>query len=279
MLELDPAALAEALEDAAGIGLAVELRAGAARVAIVSNRGVDAAEQRSFAAAEVSGPGRPQAVALGTAGLDVAALVAAAEAGFHEGAPQPAGAGAPPVVLGPVAVAQLLELLKPELAGSESLLAARRGERIAAPAISLSDAGAETLPRGFDAEGVPRVAVELIAAGVARGFVADTATGGSTGHATRPGHAEPWPDHLVLAAGDADGVAALAEPVALGLLIPAFLPGEHGGWLLDGARLIEGGEPTWPVNGVAEVDPLAVLAATEALSAERRSSPPRTTRR
>ena len=129
---------------------------------------------------------------------------------------------------------------------------------------------AETLPRGFDAEGVPRVAVELIAAGVARGFVADTATGGSTGHATRPGHAEPWPDHLVLAAGDADGVAALAEPVALGLLIPAFLPGEHGGWLLDGARLIEGGEPTWPVNGVAEVDPLAVLAATEALSAERR---------
>lgn len=266
---LEPAALAEELDDAAGIGLAVELRAGAARVAIVSTHGVDVAEQRSFAAAEVSAPGRPQALALGPGGLDVAALVAVAEAGFHEGAPQPAEAGEQPVVLGPVAVAQLLEALKPELAGSDSLLAAHRGDPIAAPAISLSDAAGATLPRGFDAEGVPRAAVELIAAGVARGFVADTASGGSTGHATRPGHAEPWPDHLVLAGGDADGIAALAAPVALGLLIPAFLPGEHGGWLLDGAQLIEGGEPTWPLNGVAEVDPLAVLAATEAVSAAR----------
>jgi len=269
VLELDPAALAEELEDAAGIGLAVELRAGAARVAIRSTRGLDAAEERSFAGAEVSAPGRPQAVALGPDGLDLAALVAAAEAGFREGAPQPAEAGEPPVVLGPVAVAQLLEALKPELAGRDSLLAARRGDRIAAPSIALSDAAGATLPRSFDAEGVPRTEVELIAGGIARGFVADTASGGSTGHATRPGHAEPWPDHLVLAGGDADGLAALAEPIALGLVIPAFLPGEHGGWLLDGAQLIEGGEASWPVNGIAEVDPLAVLAATEALSSAR----------
>ena len=255
----------------AGIGLAVELRAGAARVAIASSHGVDVAEQRSFAAAEVSAPGRPQAVALGPAGLDLPALVAAAEHGFHEGAPQPAEAGVPAVVLGPVAVAQLLEELKPELAGGESLLAARRGDRIAATVIDLADASAETLPRGFDAEGVPRARVELIAGGVARGHVADSASGGSTGHATRPGHAEPWPDHLVLAGGDAADVAALAAPVALGLLIPAFLPGEHGAWLLDGARLIEDGEPTWPVNGIVEVDPITVLETTEALSAERQA--------
>jgi len=271
VLELDPAELAEQIEDAAGIGLAVELRAGAARVAIASSHGVDVAEQRSFAAAEVSAPGRPQAVALGPAGLDLPALVAAAEHGFHEGAPQPAEAGVPAVVLGPVAVAQVLEELKPELAGGESLLAARRGDRIAATVIDLADASAETLPRGFDAEGVPRARVELISGGVARGHVADSASGDSTGHATRPGHAEPWPDHLVLAGGDAADVAALAAPVALGLLIPAFLPGEHGAWLLDGARLIEDGEPTWPVNGIVEVDPITVLETTEALSAERQA--------
>ena len=268
VLDADPAALAGALEDAAGTGLAVELRMGAARVAIVSSAGVDAAEERSFAAAEVSAPGRPQAVAHGPAALDLAALVAAAEAGFHDGATQPAEAGEGTVVLGPVAVAQVLEALKPELAGPESLLAAHRGAAIAAPAITLADDAGVTLPRAFDAEGVPRGAVVLIEGGVAAAHVADTASGGSTGHATRPGHAEPWPDHLVLAGGDAADLAALAEPVALGLLIPAFLPGDHG-WLLDGARLIEDGEPTWPVNGVAEVDPFALLAETEALSAAR----------
>ncbi len=54
-------------------------------------------------------------------------------------------------------------------------------------------------------------------------------------------------------------------PIDVGLFIPAFLLADHG-WLLDGAQLIERGEPTWPVNGVAEIDPLAVLAATEALT-------------
>ena len=90
--------------------------------------------------------------------LDLAALVAAAQAGFHDGAPQPAEPGEPAVVLGPVAVAQLLEALKPELAGPESLLAARRGARIAAPCVGLADAPAHagTLPRSYDAEGVPR---------------------------------------------------------------------------------------------------------------------------
>ena len=234
VLELDPAALAEQLEDAAGIGLAVELRAGAARVAIASSHGADVAEQRSFAAAEVSAPGRPQAVALGPAGLDLAALVDAAEHGFHEGAPQPAEAGAPTVVLGPVAVAQLLEELKPELAGGESLLAARRGDRIAATAIDLADASADTLPRSFDAEGVPRARVELIAGGVARGHVADSASGGSTGHATRPGHAEPWPDHLVLAGGDAADVAALAAPVGSGSPDPRVPAGRA--WRLAARR-------------------------------------------
>lgn len=122
-----------------------------------------------------------------------------------------------------------------------------------------------TLPRSIDAEGVPRQPIQLIQDGVAQRFVADTASGGSTGHATRPGHAEPWADHLVLAGGGAADVDELAAAIELGLFVPAFLVTEHG-WLLDGAQLIEAGELTWAANGVAEVDPVAVLAATEALT-------------
>jgi predicted Zn-dependent protease len=267
VLTLDPVAIAGELADAAGDGLAIELRAGAARVAIASTRGIAAYEQRTFASAEVHAPGRPLAAATGLAGLDIAALVGSAETGFHEGAPQPAEAGEPTVVLGPIAVAQVLEALKPELAGPESLLAARRGSRIVAPCVNLADSPRHpgTLPRSYDAEGVPRQPVPLIQDGVAHRFVADTASGGSTGHATRPGHAEPWPEHLVLVGGGAADMDELAGPVELGLFIPAFLPADHG-WLLDGAQLIERGEPTWAVNGVAEIDPIAVLAATEALT-------------
>jgi len=274
VLALDAAAVAAELAGAAGDGLAVELRAGAARVAIASTRGVAAFEQRTFVSAEVHAPGGPLAAATGPKGLDVAALVAAAEAGFHEGAPQTAEPGAPAVVLGPVAVAQVLEALKPELAGSEGLLAARRGTRIVAPNVNLSDSPrfSGTLPRSYDAEGVGREPVPLIQDGVAHRVVSDTASGGSTGHATRPGHAEPWPEHLVLVGGGATDAAELASPLALGLFIPAFLLTERG-WMLDGAQLIEAGERTWAVTGLAEVDPVAVLAATEALTASQQLVP------
>jgi predicted Zn-dependent protease len=274
VLALDPVDIADELAATAGDGLAVELRAGAARVAIASTRGVAAFEERSFVAAEVHAPGRPVAAAIGPDGIDVGALVAAAEGGFREGAPQAAGAGEPPVVLGAIAVAQVLEALKPELAGSEGLIADQRGARVVAPAIDLSDSPRQpgALPRCIDAEGVPRQPVQLIRDGVADRFVSDTASGDSTGHATRPGHAEPWPDHLVLAGGAAADAAELARAIELGLYIPAFLVAEHG-WLLDGAQLIEVGELTWAVNGVAEVDPIAVLAATEALTGEQRLVP------
>lgn len=274
VLALDPAAVAAALAGATGDGLAVEYRAGAARVAIASTRGVDAFEERSFVAAEVHAPGRPVGAATGPRGLDITALVAAAEAGFQEGTPQPAEPGEPAVVLGPVAVAQVLEALKPELAGADGLLAARRGTRIVASSINLSDSPRHpgTLPRSYDAEGVPRSPVPLIQDGVAHRPVSDTATGASTGHATRPGHAEPWPEHLVLVGGGCADAAELMAPIVLGVHIPAFLLTERG-WLLDGAQLIEGGQPTWAVTGLAEVDPIAVLAATEALTARQQLVP------
>jgi predicted Zn-dependent protease len=266
--------VAEELAGAAGDGLALEWRAGAARVAIRSTRGVSADEQRSFVAAEAEAPGRPMAAATGPRGLDLEALAAAARTGFHEGAPQAAEPGEWPAVLGPVAVALVLELLAPELTAPDGLIAARRGARIVAPAINLSDSPrlSGTLPRSYDAEGVPRRPVPLIQDGVAHHVVADSATGATTGHATRPGHAAPWPDHLVLIGGGARSVDELARPLELALFVPALLPSEHG-WLLDGAQLIEAGERTWPVNGTAEVDPIAVLAATEALTARQQLVP------
>ena len=267
VLALDPAAVAAELAGAAGDGLAVEWRAGAARVAIRSSPGADAFEERSFAAAEIEAPGRPVAAAVGPGGVDVAALAAAARAGFHEGSPQAAEPGEWAVVLGPVAVAQVLELLKPELTAPDGLIAARHGARIVSPAVNLADSPRfpGTLPRSYDAEGVPRRPVPLIQDGVAHQVVADAATGVSTGHATRPGHAAPWPDHLVLTGGGAASVDELVAPLELALFVPAFLPSGHG-WLLDGARLIEAGERTWPVNGAAELDPVGVLAGTEALT-------------
>jgi len=272
---LEAAAVADELAAVAGTELEIEWRAGAGRVAIASSRGIDAAEQRSFALAEAAAPGHPAAAAIGPAGVDVAALLAEARAGFHEGAPLPADLGDYPVVLGPIAVAQVLEALKPDLAGPDAALAARRGTRVAAAAINLSDSPRHpgTLPRALDAEGVPRCPVPLIQDGIAHRVVLDTASGASTGHATRPGHADPWPDHLVLVGGGADDEDALCAPLQLGLHIPAFLLTAEGGWRLDGARIVEGGRRTDAATGLADVDPLAVLGATEALTARQRLVP------
>lgn len=264
---LDPAAVAEELAGAAGDALVIEWRAGAARAAVASSRGVRAFEQRTFVAAEVHAPGRPVSAASGPAGLDLGALAGAARAGFHEGAPQSAQPGEPVVVLGPVAVAQLLELLKPELCAPDGGLAARLGVRVVAPNVNLSDSPRfpGTLPRSHDAEGMPREPVPLIQDGVAHRVVGDTASEVPTGHATRPGHAAPWPDHLVLVGGGAADLDALAAPVRAGLYVPAFLATDEG-WRLDGAELIEAGERTFPVNGLAALDPIAVLASCEALT-------------
>ena len=275
VLALDPAALAGDLAGAAGDDLAIELRAGAARVAIASTRGVAvvrAAHVRLRRGARARPPDR----------------------GGRSG---PAGStwrrsSPPPRTASTRARRSRSSRARPPScsARSPSPRCSRRSSRswpgrrrssppaaapaIAAPCVSLSDAPRVpgTLPRSYDAEGVPRSTAPLIRDGVAHGVVADTASGGTTGHATRPGHAEPWPEHLVLDGGAAADVAELAAPIALGLDIPAFLLTDRG-WLLDGARLIEAGERTWAATGVAEVDPLAVLAATEALTGARRLVP------
>lgn len=175
------------------------------------------------------------------------------------------------VVLGPRAVAALLDRLRAafgiDLALGHGPLAGRLGTKVAAPNINLSDSARHpgTLPRSYDAEGVPRRPVALIQDGVAHRGVHDAASAArhganSSGHATQAATLAPMPDHLVLVGGGAAGIDELAQPIDRGLYVPAF--GEP-------ALQIRGGE----IGGVAatppllEADPLAILASTQALTA------------
>ncbi len=141
-----------------------------------------------------------------------------------------------PVVLEPAAVGTLLAFLGDlafnGLAHAEGrgALAGRLGTRVAAPTINLADSPrfARTLPRAFDAEGVPKQPLPLIQDGVAHRVVHDTrsaarAGGGasSTGHALAPGGAPdgPEPTNLVLIGGGAADEAELAAPIERGIYV------------------------------------------------------------
>jgi PmbA protein len=268
-------------------GLEVVVEPGAARIAVASSTGVRAAEQRSHHVVRVRGAvgGRNvEVVRAGVAAPDRRPALAEArellEAGHGE-APPDTG----PVVLGHAAVAAVLDRLRPAFGAGLALgsgpLAGRRGTRVAAPSVNLSDSSRYpgTLPRSFDAEGVPRRPVALIQDGVAHRAVLDTAaaqrTGeASTGHATRAGALAPYPEHLVLVGGGADDIAALAAPVADGLYVPALGRDGEGRPLARGAVRIRGGRLAGGVDDrPLEVDPLAVLAGVEALTAAQRLVP------
>ena len=201
----------------------------ASRVAISSTRGVRSAEQRSH--------------------VDVAGYASLGPS--PAAAPEPAGtayAGGA-AVLGPRAVAALLDRLRPafgvDLALGHGPLAGRVGERIAAAGVELSDHALHprTLSRSFDAEGVAREPVTLLRDGALVGGARDTASpGGSTGHATQAATLAPMPDHLVLEGGAAGDVGELLAPLDR----PTYLP------TLDGV----------------EVDALVVLASIDALTRE-----------
>jgi hypothetical protein len=240
----DPAVLG--LEPRAG------RRAGLARTAVASSRGVRAFEQRSFVA--LGHPDGPEAAAPSASGLDGPPAALAPASGEVADPP----AGELPVVLGAAAVAALLDALRPAFGRPGTLPA---GTRVAAATISVSDSPrfSGTLPRSYDVHGVPRQPVPLIQDGVAHRLVSV-----ATGHAVRAGHAEAAPAHLVLVGGGAGDEAELAAPVALG----AYLP------VLDRAFLVEDGRVTLALSrGPASVDPLAVLASTQALTARQVTIP------
>ena len=207
-----------------------------------------------------------------------------------------------PVVLAPDAVGELLDFLgQIGLNGmldaeGRGALSGALGSEVASPSISLSDDPSfpGTLPRSFDADGVPKAPIALIQDGVARSVVHDRRSaalaGGdavSTGHAVSPGGAPsgPHPTNLVLAGGDAASIMELCEPIQRGLFVTRLwyvnvVDGRRAlltGTTRDGTYLIEDGALGRPVKDVRFTDSvLRLLSATEALTRPRDWCPTRT---
>jgi predicted Zn-dependent protease len=197
-----------------------------------------------------------------------------------------------PVVLAPAAIAEMLDWLA--LAAFNGLahaegrgaLVDRLGTRVAAVAINISDSPryALTLPRAFDAEGVPKAPLPLIQDGVAMNVVHDTRSAAlvdgarSTGHAMAPGGSS-WgamPTNMVMTGGGAGDEAELCEPIERGVYVTrlwytnAIRPNETliTGVTRDGTFLIEDGRIAAPLEDLRLTDRvLGVLEATEALTA------------
>jgi predicted Zn-dependent protease len=306
---LDPApagaALATAFATTAGRDLEAfgAWTAGHVTTAIASSTGIRASDDVTDAYLKViardpdtgragwaAGAGR------GIDALDAGALAHRAAAKVSRDEPVDLSPGEYPVVLEHDAVGMLIDMLAMVafngLAHAEGrgALVDRLGTRVAASAINLSDSPrfARTLPRAFDAEGVPKSPIPLIQDGVAHAVVHDSrsaarAGGGarSTGHALVPGGSPhgPHPTNMVLIGGGAADEAELAAPIERGLYITRlwYLNVVHErsalltGVSREGTFLIEDGRITRPVRDVRFTDsPLRILEATEALSAEQR---------
>ena len=262
---LDVVGAALELEAAAGPGVAVALEAGLARRAVASTAGIRAAEERSHVVARVAGrrPDGWEASAV-VGGVVGPADVADAAAGVRAllGEREPAGPFAvhvdaglallgqtalgpePVVVLGPAAVATVLEQLR-AAAGVDAAMGAgpfgaQRGGRVASPGITLVDDATSpaTLGRRFDAEGVPRQRVVLLEDGVVAGQVHDQPRRLAAGagahrprHAGADARAVPGPPRA--GAGRGAAVSRIcsnrsATGSCCRALPPAFEPGDDG---------------------------------------------------
>jgi PmbA protein len=196
-----------------------------------------------------------------------------------------------PVVMEPHAVGWLLDLLGETalngLAHAEGrgALTGRLGHTVAAPSVNLADspAAASTLPRAFDAEGVPKSPMPLIQDGVANAVVHDRhsaalASASSTGHARAPGgHPQgPRPVNLVLSGGGAASLDELCAPVERGVYVTRLWyanvvrPKETliTAVTRDGTFLIEDGRLTRPVRDLRLTDSvLRILSSVSDLTA------------
>jgi PmbA protein len=300
--QLDPepagAALRAAFDGCAQHGLQAFgiWTAGAVQTAIASTAGVrvhDAltdAFMKVIARDERGRTGWASGAGTAIAALDPGGLAARAAAKVSAVEPVELAPGEYPVVLEADAVGLLLDYLGGlafnGLSHTEGrgALAGRLGERIAAPAINLADSPrlARTLPRAFDAEGVPKLPLPLIQDGVAHAVVHDTRSAAragatSTGHALAPGGAAygPAPTNLVLSGGGAADEAELMAPIERGLYVTRlwYLNPVHEkstlmtGTTRDGTFLIEDGRIGRPVRDVRFTDSiLRLLAATQALT-------------
>ena len=294
VLACDVARAALDVSRAAGAELLGVVELADTAVAVASTAGARLADRVTRAAVSIAGGGRLCGdAAVRAADLDAAGIAAELLGSMPRGEAAEAAAGPQHVVFGSRAVAQLLDALGGCAfngllhAQGHGALAGRLGDQVGASSVTLTDAPRDTstLPRAFDAEGVPKTALTLVQDGVARSVVHDArsaavAGGSTTGHALAPGGAPagPRPSNLVLRAGGADGEAGLMAPVARGLLIPAFAdldltdPGTARFTARTrGALLVEDGVAHRPVGEIRIADDaLRILMATEELGSRAR---------
>jgi PmbA protein len=304
--ELDPSPGGEALRAAFGAAQAAGVEAHGAwtaaevRTAIASSAGTRVADAVTDAFMKVvciapggrSGYAADSGVRLQDLTPGAAAARAATKASCPGGAAISLAPGEYPVVMERHALALLVDTLGETafngLAHVEGrgALAGRLGSAVATPSLNLSDSPRfpGTLPRAFDAEGVPKAPLPLIQDGVAQAVVHDTrsaalAGAASTGHALAAGGAAdgPRPTNLVLAGGAAADEAELCLPVEHGIYVTRL-------WYLnvvrpketlvtavtrDGTFLIEDGQLAAPLADMRITDSvLGILSRVQALSAQ-----------
>lgn len=240
--------------------------------------------------------GWASATAVAAGGLDARALAEQAAlratGAFGTGRePLALEPGEYPVVLAPAAVGELLVWLGFTAfnglahADGRGALVGRLGTLVTAAAVNVSDSPRDggTLPRSFDAEGVPKTALPLIQDGVAQAVVHDTRSAAragthSTGHALAAGGTSwgPVPTNLLMTGGGAADEAELCGAIERGIYVTrlwyvnAVRPKETvlTGVTRDGTFLIEDGAVTRPLEDLRFTDSvLRILCGVEALSA------------
>lgn len=235
-LRADGVRLVTAAAETAGLEAFGAFSTTAAQLAIVNTAGVrrhalsTSADMVAVLRGD-SGAGYADRTSADVSTLDIAGLAAeVVETCRRNQEPTPVEPGDHEVVLGPYAVAELLEHLSwvgfSALAGQEGRSFMRPGERLMSEAVSIDDdaADGERRPFPFDQEGVASRRVDIIERGVCRDLVHDTSTARRQGVAST-GHALPMPNtwgpmarHLALAPGDST-VDELISSVRRGLYV------------------------------------------------------------
>ena len=289
------AIIAEA--DAGGVTAYGSYRTSTELVAVVSSRGVSAAEVRTLGHAITvmmgrdGGTGYAEGAAVDHRAIDAAALGREAAAKARATARAVAlPAGDYPVVLEPYAVVDLLDMLGyvgfSGLAVEEGRSFAEPGRVIGSELVTIRDDATDAAgtPASFDYEGVAKQPVTLVERGVCRDVVWDTETArrsgrASTGHGLpAPNTCGPFPLNQVMAPGTASR-EELIGGLERGLLVTRF----HytnvvhpklaiiTGMTRDGLLLVEDGRIVGPVRNLRFTQSyLEALAGIEAVGAERR---------
>ena len=201
----------DTMPQAPGLQLFGYLTSGVSEIALASSAGVAVSQAMTDAAAVALAAGDgmsafADAVAVRVGDIDMARVSgAAAEKALRTRDAATLEPGTYAAVLEPSAFGMLLHefgrkgFRGRELLDGTSYFTDRIGEPVFHPELTIVDDGthAQTLPKAFDADGVPKRRVPLIEAGVARSVVWDRVTAAEAGDAAAStGHAVPraWED-------------------------------------------------------------------------------------